>query len=133
MSDGLRPPPDIVSFTVPGDPVAKERPRLGRNGNVFTPHRTRLAESIIWARWRSAVGPGVGVLTGPVRLELRFDCATRQRVDIDNLSKTVLDALNGRAYHDDAQVLQLRLEKRLGMGKVQACTAITITSLDNCE
>lgn len=31
--------------------------------------------------------------------------------DIDNLAKIVMDALNKLAYHDDAQVFRLNIEK----------------------
>lgn len=32
--------------------------------------------------------------------------------DTDNVAKIVLDALNGIAYHDDAQIVQLTVLKR---------------------
>lgn len=32
--------------------------------------------------------------------------------DCDNIAKAVLDALNGVAYHDDAQVTRVSIEKR---------------------
>lgn len=34
-----------------------------------------------------------------------------QRPDADNIAKAVLDALNGLAYHDDAQVCELSVSK----------------------
>lgn len=35
-----------------------------------------------------------------------------QRPDVDNLAKSLLDALNGVAYNDDAQIVDLRVQKR---------------------
>ena len=39
-------------------------------------------------------------------IEVRIDYfhIHRRRIDIDNAAKCILDALNGLAYHDDAQV-----------------------------
>jgi Holliday junction resolvase RusA-like endonuclease len=37
-----------------------------------------------------------------------------KKPDLDNVSKAVLDALNGVAYHDDAQVITLKVKKMHG-------------------
>lgn len=34
-----------------------------------------------------------------------------KKPDIDNITKCVLDALNGIAYHDDSQIVRLTVEK----------------------
>ena len=34
-----------------------------------------------------------------------------KKPDVDNLAKTILDSLNGIAYHDDAQVSKCTIEK----------------------
>jgi crossover junction endodeoxyribonuclease RusA len=36
-------------------------------------------------------------------------------MDLDNLAKAVLDGLKGNAFHDDAQVARLMVERRAGM------------------
>lgn len=38
--------------------------------------------------------------------------APDKKPDLDNIAKSVLDALNGLAYHDDCQVIHMELEKR---------------------
>jgi len=35
-------------------------------------------------------------------------------LDLDNLAKAILDALKGHAFHDDAQVARLLVERRAG-------------------
>lgn len=35
-------------------------------------------------------------------------------IDLDNLAKAVLDAIKGYAFHDDAQVARLLVERRAG-------------------
>lgn len=34
--------------------------------------------------------------------------------DLDNLAKAILDAIKGYAFHDDAQVARLLVERRAG-------------------
>jgi len=101
----------VLAFTVPGDPVPKERPRLGRDGNVYTPRATKDAERAI-GEWFKATNPGADPLTVPVSVTMTFRCAPRdvrvgkgRHQDIDNLQKTVLDALNRIAWTDDALVV----------------------------
>jgi len=96
-------------FTVPGEPVPKARPRAGK-GKVYTPRRTLAYE----ARVRQAARAGCRVAyQGPVTLVVDFYLGTRRRVDVDNLLKSVADALNGVAYGDDTQVVCLVGTKRL--------------------
>jgi crossover junction endodeoxyribonuclease RusA len=106
----------VVRLTVPGDPVAKGRPRLGRNGNVYTPAQTRDAEHAIGWRFKQAY-PGWEPFDAPVFVDLVFRCAPverhpdgrfkRQPIDCDNAAKLVLDALNAICWTDDALVVRL--------------------------
>jgi crossover junction endodeoxyribonuclease RusA len=95
------------SFTVPGVPVPKARPRIG-NGRAYTPKRTKAHELAVWAYARQA---GVKPITGPVTVWCEFHLPTPERADADNLAKAVLDALNGTAYADDRQVMELNVRK----------------------
>ncbi|RWR13812.1 RusA family crossover junction endodeoxyribonuclease [Paenirhodobacter populi] len=107
-----------MMFEVPGKPVPKARPRLGRNGSVYTPATTTAFEKTV-ARYAKAAG--VKPASGPISLEIvsefsipktwtkaRKSNANGQphmcRPDLDNLTKSVLDGLNGIAFADDAQV-----------------------------
>lgn len=93
--------------------------------------------------WVSAVGwtaraafQGVGALTGPVAVRCEFVFArpkshTRAerkitskttKPDGDKLLRSTLDALTGIAYHDDAQVSDMRAVKRWA-AEGEACGA----------
>lgn len=108
---------DLLTITIPGDPIPKGRPRAGR-GHHYTPARTRTAEDAL----RSACG----IFTeepyaGDVGIDLVFYCATRRRTDGDNLTKLVTDALqrgkreDGGVILDDAQILEwhIRVHRRV--------------------
>lgn len=97
-----------VSFTIPGAPVPKARPRVVR-GHAFTPKRTRSYERKVR---RCARAAGVRPLAGPVSLALEVWPADHHRMDIDNIAKAVSDALNGLAYDDDSQVDLLTVRRR---------------------
>lgn len=47
--------------------------------------------------------------------------------DVDNIGKSVLDALNGIAYRDDSQVWLLTVTKRVAGGDEQPRTEIEIS------
>lgn len=105
-------------FTVPFV-KAKQRPRLGRGGNAYTPRETKRAEARVAEAYRSLVGdvePAPGYV--PVKLEIvvrrRLPKRVPKRVvarrdlgkpDLDNVTKLVKDALNGVAWEDDCQVV----------------------------
>lgn len=94
-------------LNVPGDPIAKGRPRHGRNGHTFTPARTRNAEEALGSLLR-AVCPRPTSL--PVAVTLEFRCATWRATDIDNFVKLVLDAGNTIVWDDDRQVVELHVQ-----------------------
>lgn len=86
----------------------KQRPRFGR-GRAYTPARTRTWEELI--AWRFVERHGRPLLAGPVRIELHF-AGVQANQDIDNLAKSCLDALNGIAFNDDRQVVELIVRKQ---------------------
>ena len=111
---------NAISFTVPGRPVPKGRPRVTRYG-TYNPKATQLYEKAVRDAWKAQSGksfPGgvplavyVGVhfeiprsLSKKQRLALEGQPHTKQRGDLDNVVKSVLDALNGAAFPDDAAV-----------------------------
>lgn len=98
-----------VWFVVEGDPLPKERPRVV-NGHTYTPDRTRTAETKIAA---VAKMHHVRPTVAPVRLIVAFYRASKRRCDLDNLVKLVQDALNGIAWVDDEQIVDLAASKRL--------------------
>ena len=98
-------PSDGVTLTVPGDPVAKARPRV-YNGTAVTPLKTRNWEAYIRFLFTHN-HPHHIPYTGPVSMDVEFWKPNRGKPDVDNLYKLVADALNGLAYKDDSQVKRL--------------------------
>lgn len=111
--------------TVDGHPVAWQRAGRSKSGHTFTPRRVREHQAILremvgylWARQPLDV---------PLRLTLYFRMHGQRTADIDNLAKTVLDALNGVLYVDDRQVQQLFATRTLGHAANEAGTRILAT------
>ncbi len=97
-------------IVIPGEPVAKGRPRFTKNGGVYTPKKTLDAESDIgWAL--KAECREVDAVS---RFSVSLEFWTKKRADIDNLAKLVLDAANGVIWADDSQVWALRALKVYG-------------------
>lgn len=107
--------------------VGKQRPRAtlrGGHAGVYTPRKTRVFEEQVRKAWREQVGETWSFFSGPVTVTVSI---TRElaksnpkrwggrldtgRPDLDNVLKAVLDALNGLAYADDAQVTRELAEK----------------------
>lgn len=128
MSD-LKP----VSFLVPGEPVGKGRPRVGRVGNharLFTPAKTANYESLIALAAQQAM-QGRELIVGPVLMELRISVGIAaswskkktaaalmgtvmptKKPDADNVLKAICDGINGIVFKDDVQVVNVSLSKR---------------------
>ena len=92
------------SLIIPVEPIAKERPRLGRNNNIYTPKATRDYEELIG--WYATRLPRY---EGFVSLNVTFFCSPQRKMpDIDNLIKALLDGLQkGGAIVDDVQVSEI--------------------------
>jgi len=93
---------ELLSTTIMGDPVAKGRPRVNKNGHAYTPQKTKDAEEAL----RQHVIPLLTHprSTEPIGLAVTFYCATRRRTDGDNMLKLVTDAMNKIVYEDDSQI-----------------------------
>ena len=104
--------------------VGKGRPRFF-GGHAVTPKATREAEKLSRMAYESAARGAKAHAGIPVRVTVEMFSplpkATPKRTvsepyltrpDLDNVAKLQLDALNGVAYIDDAQVTELRVFKR---------------------
>lgn len=111
----------MVRFIVEGKVLGKPRPRVNRNGMVWTPSRFKDYERKIQAAYIKAGGTK---LEGPVSVKVRtFRSMPKSRPkkieteedmfkpDADNIIKIVLDALNGVAFDDDRQVIRVICSK----------------------
>lgn len=87
-------------ITIEGEPVVKSRPRFGR-GKTYTNPRDRVAEAHTAAVLRDLLPEP---LSGNVAIACVFHRPNRNRADVDNLLKHVLDAANGVLFADDSQV-----------------------------
>lgn len=119
-----------MKFIIHAVPKPKGRPRVTRSGHAFTPKSTREYEQLIVSEWEVQHGK-TEPTKNPVAVRVRFytpipkatSNKARERMaaglevpakkpDIDNLLKAVLDALNGKAYQDDNQIVDILAEKR---------------------
>ena len=122
-----------VYIVIDGKPVGKGRPRFTRTGHSFTPEQTREYEEAVRKEYLSeteglfSFGPDV-----PIRLAVTayYPIAKSNtkvmreakihnlvlphlaKPDLDNVVKIVSDALNGTAFHDDTQIVEIFARKR---------------------
>ena len=93
-----------LKLFVPSNPMPKERPRLGRNG-AYTPAKTQAYEELVGVSVSNAIaliGYEMPKAHELVMVILQFYRSDKRRADVDNLTKSVLDAMNGLAYEDDS-------------------------------
>lgn len=90
-----------VELTIAGNPYSKARPRVTSRGTYTPAAQKANADALAWdIRIACQHRP----FTGNVAVDLTFYRRNRQRIDLDNLIKQVLDAANGVAWLDDSQV-----------------------------
>lgn len=119
-----------MEFIVEGDPQGKARPRFSqKSGTVYTPTKTVRYERLIRKAFLDAGGNAIPSdcyvgITLDVYFAIpksytkgkRLACEHNinrpdKKPDIDNILKIVLDGLNGVAYADDKQVIEVRCSK----------------------
>jgi crossover junction endodeoxyribonuclease RusA len=113
---GLPAERDVVArFEVPGEPVSKARARFTKYGSAvrsYTPEKTRTAEERMAVAYRGAGGRLEQDADVTFGVTATFYNGTRQRRDVDNMLKLVLDGLNRVAWLDDNQVVEVTGRKR---------------------
>jgi Holliday junction resolvase RusA-like endonuclease len=121
---------ESLAFFVPGKPKGKGRPRHNPNGRPYTDNQTRAYEYQIAVNYRRVAGkfrfPDDVFLRVRVQQQMPVPKSASKtkktamleghiypsaKPDLDNVIKSVLDALNGVAYKDDARVVGLYSQK----------------------
>lgn len=123
----------MITFTIPGQPQGKQRPRIGKFGahtRMFTPAKTVAYEGLVAHAAHQAMD-GRPLIEGPVAVQMDLQCQVpaswpkrkqlqalegqirpTTKPDIDNVVKAVFDGCNGVLWRDDVQVVELTLRKR---------------------
>ena len=96
----------VVSFTIPGRPRGKERPRMGRNGKFYTPKRTQEYEEHV--AWCAKMAYKEDPIELPVRLDLVIR-SSKSRADTSNILKSIEDGMNEIVYLDDKQIKEIHI------------------------
>ena len=116
-----------INFTVYGEPKGKARPRFVRTSRgvrTYTPKQTETYQNdVLCAYLNKYKGT---TLKGQIwaRIDAYFAIPKStpkykrplmhwydKKPDVDNIAKSILDALNGAAYDDDKQVVALMIHK----------------------
>ena len=122
----------VVANIVP----VKRRARFSKFGAPYTPRETEQEEREIARLYKGCKA------SGPVSVTIRaFSPLPKSRPkrvenepwtispDIDNIAKAVLDALNGIAYDDDAQVVELHVYKHDRTRGVGPCPRVEVDEI----
>jgi len=141
----------IITFTVPGVPVAQPRVKATRRGNhagVYTPTKKANGRSNGIAEWKAMVRKCAAdeyqgaPLDGPICVGACFvfprqkSCVWKTREmpryfhvvkpDADNLFKALADALNGMLWRDDSQVCMADITKVHATFDEQPCCVVSV-------
>jgi len=123
-----------IYIEVPGNPIAKKRPRFARVGTgvkTYNPSDTDEGRFLVYVHTRLG---NIKPIVGPIRLDLIFVMKRPKKhygtgrnadklkssapkyhtikPDRDNLDKFVMDSLNGYLWRDDCQIVEGRIEKK---------------------
>ena len=123
----------VVTFSVPGQPQGKGRPRISKAGSharMYTPAKTVSYEGMVALTAAQAMGSSPP-LSGPANVALEVNCEIpaswsqkkqRQAIsgeirpttkpDVDNVVKAIFDGMNGVVWRDDVQAVGLVVHKR---------------------
>lgn len=112
----------IPSISMEFDRVRGQgRPRFGR-GHTYELSADKKAKAAIADKWSNDVGENYGEMPVSIRIDV-FGKTPKSypksappqpntfKPDVDNIAKLVMDALNGVAYKDDSQVVELTVKK----------------------
>ena len=137
----------MIQFTIPGEAVGKGRPKGTSQGGfvrMYTPKKTVLYESLVTNAFlenhtiQDIIKKPNGVRADihvykhipksyskkKVQEILNGNIHLITKPDVDNVAKSILDALNGFAYEDDSQVYDLHIRKEYVQGESRTTVLI---------
>lgn len=112
-------------FKVIGNPQGKQRPRFNlKTKTIYTPKDTVVYENNVRQAYIAAGGEmisktkpiGIAIEARFIRARTNKKSAPTLKPDADNIAKIVMDALNGVAYKDDSQVVDICVYKTWAVG-----------------
>lgn len=107
----------VAQLLIPGEPASKARARFTKQGSqthAYTPEKTKAAEAQTAWHFQRARPDWKVDAEGHYGLMAVFFCESRQRRDVDNMIKLLLDGLNKVVWQDDVQVLEVSARKVVG-------------------
>ena len=143
-----------IDLTIPGKPVAQGRPRFYRRGNFVVatdPKASKVYKADIQylAQKHKEDNNIDELLDGPLGLDIMayFPCPKSRwrktnprpeehhakRPDADNIAKAIKDGLTGVFYHDDSQISELIIRKRIAAQGEAPRIVVSLYTLDILE
>lgn len=139
-----------VKFTIPGEPMGKQRPKFSRRGNyvhTYTPDKTVSYENLVKLEFERQCNTfpfpkgielemcieayfSIPKSTSKKKTAQMLDKYIRptKKPDADNIIKIIADSLNGIAYYDDSQIVSCKCDKYYGS---QPCVKVFICSVND--
>ena len=143
-----------IELTIPGKPVAQGRPRFYRGGNFVVatdPKASKVYKADIqYLAQKHKENNNISeLLDGPLGLDVMayFPCPKSRwrktkprteehhakRPDADNVAKSIKDGLTGVFYHDDSQISELIIRKRIAAQGEAPRIEVSLYTLDDIE
>lgn len=122
-----------IRFSIPGQPMGKQRPRVVHNGSfsqAFTPKETVSYENLVRVMYREAARGkrftdedmldvrviayySIPKSTSKKKRKMMLEHKARpgKKPDWDNIGKIICDSLNTVAYRDDSSIVDAQVRK----------------------
>lgn len=126
-----------IYFSIPIKAAAKQRARFYR-GRVYTPKETKSFEKEVRWHWKKSGKKMIPVVATDVYIFVYLPKPKTSknkhpivRPDADNMIKSILDALNGHAWKDDAQITRISFNKLYAKEKEKPRISIFINQVND--
>lgn len=131
----------VITFEVPGQPIAQQRPRAASRGKFVTIYdakesRAAKAHVALYAGLAQGNKPmELGPLSATVDFYIKKPKSKirkhstpfpypNSKPDIDNMIKLVFDAINGITFKDDNQIIELHCRKKWAIEEPKTIVSI---------